>query len=178
MLLHELDRLFSDVKRPDPIELGSHGSEEWASTLRHLAAKTWRNVTVEDFDSQDGLLGTVNVLSARGILYFLPGLLRLTLNSREEGIRYLIASALLNVFTHPDLSKASREQVAVLSSLSGSQRDFLIRFFEEKQRELPTICPVILQAAITSLKAGEPLPYSQEQVRFWASHFSSTRLMH
>jgi hypothetical protein len=174
MLLHEIEPLFGAVKQPRASELGAPGSEEWVNTLNRLASKTWRNVALDDFDSQGGLLETVSVLSAKGILYFLPGLLRLALYSHDEGDRYLITSALLNVFTHPANSKCSREQALVLSHLSGPQRGFLIRFFDAAQRQDSTICPEIVRAAVASLQAGEAVPYSQQQVRAWASQFASS----
>lgn len=160
MLLYEIDNLFGHVKKPDRHQLGARGTEEWACTLNHLHTRTWRQVTLEDFDSQDGVAGTISVLSKSGFIYFLPGLLRLALTTPDGDERYVIVSALVDVFTRPDYLAPDIENTAKLKTLSPEQRGWLIRFLEEVRKGLPTLYPIVIDAAIASLKAGETIPHT------------------
>ena len=137
---------------------------EWDSTLRRLCGKSWRQVTVEDFDSQDGLVGSVQALSLKGLVYFLPGLVRIALT--DSTARYAVVDALVSLFTCPDyLRESSGFQKEVIAALSAARRDFLARFLAEMEKGEAHFCPVLIQSAIANLRNGGVKSYRHEDVQ-------------
>ncbi len=163
MILHELEKQFSDVAYPGDQAVGDSYPNEWEPTLRRLHGKDWRQVTVDDFDSQGGLIEGVQALSLKGFIYFLPGLVRIALTQPDH--RYTIASALLPLFTHPDyLGSSFERQQAIMTALSPQRREFLVRFFAAMQEAETTLCPVVVESAIANLRNGRVASYRHADV--------------
>jgi hypothetical protein len=55
------------------------------------------------------------------------------------------------------------------AALSPARRNFLIRFFSSMREADPTLCPVIVDSAISNLKAGSVTPYKHDDVQKWAA---------
>ncbi len=133
-----------------------------------MHGKDWRQVTIEDFDSQGGIIEGVQALSLEGFIYYLPGLVRIALTKPE--CRYIISSALLPLLTAPDyLGSSFEKQQAILRSLSPQQRDFLARFLAAMHKAEPTLCPVVVESAIANLRNGEITPFKHEDVLKWVA---------
>ena len=167
-ILHELDSAFGDVSYPGDTALAASRPSEWDSTLRRLCGKRWREVTAEDFDSQDGLVGSVQALSLKGLVYFLPGLVRIALT--DSTARYAVVDALVSRFTCPDhLPESCGFEKEVIAALSATRRDFLARFLAEMEKVEPHFCPVLIESAIANLRNGDVKSYRHEDVQKWAA---------
>jgi hypothetical protein len=167
MLVHEFNRIFSDLKHPGDDALAEREPSEWDGTIQRLKGKSWRNVALDDFESQSGVIEGVQALSPRGFIYFLPGLVKIALTNPDA--RDTVTSALLPWFTVPDYLDQERRDSGVLSLLSPGQRRFLISFFAEMQKTESDLCAPMVDSAIANLKAGEMSPYKQEDVKRWVS---------
>ena len=171
MLLNEINREFCDVVYPGDAGLADSYPNEWEPTLRNLHGKDWRCVESRDFDSQGGMIEGIQALGLKGFIYFLPGLIRISLIDADS--RYMIVSALLTRFTVPDsLAQSLAIQKKILASLSPARRSLLIRFFSVIRESEPLLCPVLIDSAISNLKAGDVTPYKEEDVKKWVCRFA------
>src|SRR5262245_48940093 len=123
MLLDEINREFSDVVYPGDNALADSYPNEWESTLGNLRGKDWRRVEGKDFDSRGGIIEVVQALGLKGFIYFLPGLLRISLADADS--RYAVVSALLTRFTVSDYPSA-KIQKRIIAALSPARRGFLV----------------------------------------------------
>ena len=166
-LYDELESLFGEFAHPGDKALASSLPNEWESIFEQLHGKNWHTVEISDFDSQGGIYEGIQVLSVRGFVYFLPGLVRIALTQpRSEPV----ISALLSQFAHLDRPGSSfQKQQKIIASLSPEQRNFLARFFAEMQRLDPLICSAISDSAIRNLAEGRITSYQQSDVEQWLS---------
>lgn len=171
MLLYELNRVFAGVVYPGDNALADSYPNEWEPTLRNLHGKDWRSVVAKDFDSEGDISEGIHSLGLKGFIYFLPGLVRISLTDVEN--RYAVVSALLNRFTTSDrLSAPMMPRKKILIALSPARRNFMISFFSSMQEAEPMLCPIIVDSAIFNLKAGDVIPYMEEDVKKWASRYA------
>jgi hypothetical protein len=171
-LLYQLDPLFGEVVYPGHSALADSFPNEWESALKKLHGKDWKSVRWEDFEFDGNIGETVGALSVKGFIYFLLGLIRLVLTDSDR--RYSIVHALLHRFTVPeDSSYPKTEQKKILAALSSERRKFLMTFLAAMRDAESTLCPVIIDAAILSLKSSDVIPYKREEVERWASSFKA-----
>ena len=105
----------------------------------------------------------IQVLSAAGFVYFLPGLIRLAL--REPTGRYAIVSAMLTWFARADTEQTpALHQTRVMAALSAEQRLYVADFLRHAQQLEPTLCSLILKSAVSNLTHGEIKPYRQQEL--------------
>ena len=163
MLLDELYRVFSGVVYPGDNALADSYPNEWEPTLKNLFGKDWRSVVATDFDSAGGIIEGIQALGLKGFVYFLPGLVRISVIDAES--RYAVVSALLTRFTAPDyLSSSVTPQKKIMAALSPAHRSFMIGFLCAMREAEPRLCPIIVDSAVFNLKAGDIIPYKNEDV--------------
>ena len=165
MFDNELERLFGGNQHPGLEALADYWPNEWEGTFERLADKDWRTALEEDFDAQGGIMEGINVLSARGFIYFLPGLMRMT--HGESGLA--IVSAILTRFTYEEEEQRHAPDVQdVISKLNREQRQFVVRYLRDAQKHEPTLCPVLVDSAVANLMNGTASAYKHSEILRWA----------
>jgi hypothetical protein len=59
-----------------------------------------------------------------------------------------------------------------MAALSPIRRSFMVNFFSSLREAERNLCPVIVDSAIFNLKAGDIIPYKNEEVMKWASLYA------
>ena len=135
--------------------------EECAFSVRDLRGKSWKQLTVGDLGSGSG------ELSADAFLYFLPGILSLSIQDPDGDH---LAGEVNRWFVYSDSeyepAGASERIARLVSRLSQRQREVLLEYLDWLAAE-DWQAPMLIASAKRAIADGVVEPYSMEELLSW-----------
>lgn len=158
-LLAEIRAAFPATAYPGDAVLSDCWCEECKGKYRNLRGKSWKQLRLDDFNSEE------IPLSDDAFRYYLPGLLCLAVQHPDEDN---LGATIHSRFIVSDLDSPEkvREVLAMVSHFSLRQRRALELFFQWLGSS-KCYCSLTVDAALVAVRDNRVEPYSHEALMTW-----------
>jgi hypothetical protein len=157
----EVINAFAKTHRPADHSLCACDCAECQWDISKFKGKTWSRLQMSDFGADDGD-ANIALLTPEAFHYFLPGFLLLVLDNQDA--RWLL-DRIVDRLTISDREADDRRARLHqdIKYLSPRQKQSLVDVFGHLEPSVPH-ASVIWQSLISSLKAGDAIPYRFEDL--------------